>query len=101
VDIRIDGEDPPAVAIRRGRGRRSERDGDAIGSEAMVSKAAEAIGVSRQTPGRGSCASGWVRERSVRELGSLCCRARGVEESTGRSRGEKGRDEEQRRGSGD
>jgi hypothetical protein len=67
ADIRIDGEAPPAVAIRRGRGRRSERDGDAIGSEAMVSNAAEAIGgVSRQTPGRGSCASGWVREKRQR-----------------------------------
>uniref|UniRef100_A0A0A9G9U9 Uncharacterized protein n=1 Tax=Arundo donax TaxID=35708 RepID=A0A0A9G9U9_ARUDO len=49
-DIRIDGAPPPAAAGRRGSGRRSERDGDAMGSEARVSAAAEAIrrGVERR-----------------------------------------------------
>lgn len=49
ADIRIDGAPVLAAAGRLGKGRRSERDGDAIGNEARVSAAAEAIRRERQT----------------------------------------------------
>lgn len=43
ADKRIDAA-PPLEAARLRRGRRSDREGDAMGSETRVSAAAEAIG---------------------------------------------------------